>query len=85
MVEGRTHLITAPAPATLTATFTPALVWNSWDVATQAGTPQGLVSAVGGGTAAAVEFYESTNNGGVTKGGLFGSVVAGPHPVSSTP
>ena len=82
---GQTHLITAPAsPATLTATFTPAasgpVVWNSWEVATQGGTPQGLVSAVGGGTAAAVEFYESTNNGGVTKGALFGAYVAGVHP-----
>ncbi len=85
---GQTHLITAPAsPATLTATFTPAasgpVVWNSWEVATQGGTPQGLVSAVGGGTAAAVEFYESTNNGGVTKGALFGAYVAGVHPEDS--
>ena len=81
----QTHSITAPAaPATLTATFTPVasvpVVWNSWEVATQGGTPQGLVSAVGGGTAAAVEFYESTDDGGVAKGTLFGAYSATAHP-----
>ncbi len=64
----------------VTVTGSVPVVWNSWEVATQGGTPQGLVSAVGGGTAAAVEFYESTNNGGVTQGALFGAYVATAHP-----
>jgi hypothetical protein len=55
-------------------------VWNSWDVVTQSGTPQGQVTASTTGIAANLEFYESTNNGGVSKGALFGGFTAGSHP-----
>jgi hypothetical protein len=54
--------------------------WNSWDVRTQNGSPQATVVAAATGASAAVEFYESTDNGGVMKGSLFGGFTAGTHP-----
>lgn len=54
--------------------------WNSWDVVTQAGSPQGIVVAAATGTEAVLEFYESTNNGGVAKGDLLPVFFAPAHP-----
>ena len=72
---------TATCSVMVTVTGSVPVVWNSWEVATQGGGPRRASSRrSGAGTVAAVEFYESTNNGGVAKGGLFGSFVAGPHP-----
>lgn len=46
--------------------------WRSYDVQLSASSPQASVDAHGGGTPAALEFYESTNDGGVAKDLLFG-------------
>src|SRR5207247_637614 len=55
-------------------------VWNSWNVVTQSGAPQGQVTAATTGIAATLEFYESTNNGGVLKGALLSGFTVGTHP-----
>jgi hypothetical protein len=57
----------------------PQSTWNSYSVTTQAGSPQGTVIDTNGVRTATVEFYESTNDGGVTKGSLFSSFNAGSH------
>lgn len=53
--------------------------WNSWDVITQTGTPQATVTSVTGAVKANVEFYESTNDLGITKGSLFSLFANGAH------
>jgi hypothetical protein len=55
-------------------------VWNSYDVVTQAGTPQAVVTDTTGVQTATVELYESLNNFGVDKGTLFPVFNAGAHP-----
>lgn len=71
----QTHFINAgTTPQTFTATFTQVTspsVWNSWDIVPQAGTPQAKVTASSTGTAADIEFYESTNDNGIAKTSLF--------------
>ena len=54
--------------------------WNSYDVVTQAGSPQATVTDASGQKAATVELYESTNNGGVIKGNLLATFTSGAHP-----
>lgn len=68
--------------ATINVTPSTQLVWNSWNVVTQAGSPQGRVTSVFGSVAADMEFYESTNNFGVTKSALFSTFNAGTHPTA---
>jgi len=55
-------------------------VWNSYNVVTQTGTPQAIVTDTSGLKTATVELYESTNNGGVNKGSLFATFTSGLHP-----
>jgi PKD repeat protein len=81
----QTHLITAgSSPQTFTATYnqtaTPTTAtWNSWDVTPQPGrNPQAKVTS-NTGLDANLEFYESTNNFGVAKAGLFDAYTAGVH------
>jgi hypothetical protein len=79
----QTHTITAGAsPQTFTATYDQVVqtanVWNSWDVAVQAGTPQATVVSDTGLTTT-VDFYESTNNLGINRGSLFSAYTAGQH------
>lgn len=64
------------------ATFTliPFASWHSYDVLLAAGSSQGRVFDEQGVVAANLEFYESTNNGGVGRGGLFGIFNPGSHP-----
>ena len=66
------------------ATFTllPFVLWHSYDALLAAGSPQGRVFDEQGPVAASLEFYESTNNGGVDRGGLFGIFNPGTHPES---
>ncbi|MEP7312887.1 MAG: PQQ-dependent sugar dehydrogenase [Pseudomonadota bacterium] len=68
-----TLTVTAPAAETL---------WNSYDVVSQAGGTQGSITAAGVNKTSVLEFYESTNNGGVAKGVLFNSFTTGAHPDS---
>jgi glucose/arabinose dehydrogenase len=83
---GQTHSITAgTGPLALTATYASTglplqSIWNSWDVVTQAGTPQATVTAPLTGSIATIEFYESSNNAGVLQGATFGSFTTAPHP-----
>jgi hypothetical protein len=53
--------------------------WNSWEVTTQAGSPQAVVTSVSGGLKANVDFYESTNDNGIIKGSLFSIFASGAH------
>jgi glucose/arabinose dehydrogenase len=82
----QSHEITAPATATTyTATYSPGTqpttsTWQSHNVVTQAGSPQGRVTDANGANAASVEFYESTNVGGVDLGTLFSTYNAVIHP-----
>lgn len=46
-------------------TSAPTKTWHSYNVTTQAGSPQGKVMDTSNTTQADLEFYESTNNGGV--------------------
>jgi hypothetical protein len=72
---------TANCSATLAVTVAaPQLVFNSWDVLTQDGSPQGVVAAVSGGATATIEFYESANNFGVDRGTLLSLFNASNHP-----
>lgn len=72
---------TANCGATLTVTIpAPQLVFNSWDVVTQAGSPQAVVNAVAGGATATIEFYESANNFGVNLGTPLTVFNTGNHP-----
>lgn len=62
-----------------TLTVTPKLIWNSWDVITQAGSPQAIVTSTAHGVVATIELYESTNKNGFNKGALFSMFTSGPH------
>lgn len=71
-----------PGNCSATVTVNPVSVplqWNSWDVTTQAGSPQGIVTSTAGGVTANIEFYESTNNNGITKSSLFNVFTSGAH------
>ena len=58
----------------------PFTVWHSYDATLSAGPPQGRVFDESGLVAADLEFYESTNNGGVSRGALFSTFNPGAHP-----
>lgn len=78
----QTHEFTANAAnSTLTATYqlNTDVTWNSYNVMTNSGSPQGYVLDSRGGNQATMEFYESTNNGGVDKGSLFSKFHNGLH------
>jgi hypothetical protein len=60
----------------------PFTVWHSYGAVLSAGSPQGRVFDEPGAVAATLEFYESTNNSGVGRGGLFTTFNPGPHPES---
>jgi len=71
---------TANCSATVAVSAAPAeTVWQSFDTVVQGTLPQGSLTSVAGSKIAQLEFYESTNNGGVTKGALFGSFTTGTH------
>ncbi len=74
-----THITSVTLNITAAAQAT---VWNSYDVVTQAGAPQAVVTDMAGLTAAVVELYESTNNFGVNKGSLFATFAPGAHPAT---
>lgn len=68
-----------PAPAAGKKT------WYSWNMDTQSGASQpGKIVSDVGSLAATLEFYESTNNFGVTKGSLFPSYNSSLHPDPDT-
>lgn len=68
--EGNT--IISSEASYLTATYS--AQWHSYNIALSEGAPQGTVGeGDGSGTAADIEFYESTDNDGVSKGTLFSS------------
>jgi hypothetical protein len=56
-------------------------MWRSYDVVMQPTGAQGIVMD-GEGMAAELQFYESTNDNGVDKGGLFDAYISGSHPES---
>ena len=70
----QTHTVTASSLAqTFSAAYTPSSVssvWHSWEIMTQAGSPQ-AVAISNTNITAPIEFYESTNNLGIAKGSLF--------------
>jgi hypothetical protein len=70
------------ATCTATVIVTPASaqsVWNSYDAVVQGGSPQGSVTSVTGNRIAQLEFYESTDAGGIARNLLFGSFTTGSH------
>jgi hypothetical protein len=56
--------------------------WHSYAALLAAGSPQGRVFDEQGTVAAGLEFYESTDNSGVNRAGLFGVFNPGSHPQS---
>ena len=78
----QTHTVTASStPQTFHANYTAApasSVWHSWEMTTQAGSPQGVVIS-NTNLSAQVEFYESTDDLGILKQALFNVFAAEAH------
>jgi endonuclease/exonuclease/phosphatase family metal-dependent hydrolase len=55
----------------------PGVAWHSYDIIMKNGSPQATVTA--DNVSADMEFYESTNNAGVSKGTLFANYTSGNH------
>lgn len=79
------HLITASeANESFTANYTPnippgTLIWNSHDVMPTGVNSLATINDISGSVAATIEFYESTNIGGIDKGTLFTQYTAVNH------
>lgn len=86
----QTHDIIAPTQDRVyTAHFTggtssDAITWHSQDVVTKSGLPQAYVRDETGNNQASLEFYTSTNLGGVNQGSLYPTFTQGEHPDAQT-